>query len=139
MPVCSFEAYEQAVLHLDSVGEVRPGLVACLEELVGRNSAGNAGRGVCRDGFVSRVLLSLEEGVDATGDGGHALGECPDFCGVAKGVASNCKSDSELRLFFLGGPVGIKLGCSPIVVNPGKIDGGTTGTVSRLPVLWDPA
>lgn len=44
-------------------------------------------------------------------------------CGVGGSFTSRfgekssiLRSDSELRRFFLGGPVGMKLGCSPIVV-----------------------
>jgi hypothetical protein len=42
------------------------------------------------------------------GDKGSRFGEFS--CGS--------KSDSELRRFFRGGPVGMKVGCSPIVESP---------------------
>ncbi len=47
------------------------------------------------------------------GDGVHAA--VGDFCCAC---SSALRSDSELRLFFLGGCVGMKLGCSPMVDKP---------------------
>lgn len=86
-------------------------------------------------------LPTLDDGVDGGGETGSSLstsvllctnggrwgdarwgegclersGDEGSFCGVLSRLV---KSDSELRRFFLGGPVGMKLGCSPIVDSP---------------------
>lgn len=94
------------------------------------NEDGSRERGDVCCGVPYRMLLprDVEDGVDGTVAVGTAgLSDCVccncGRCGVGGSSVSrfgeksnNFKSESELRLFFLGGPVGIKLGCSPIVV-----------------------
>ena len=55
--------------------------------------------------------LALVEGFVLRTEGGD-IG-CESSC-----RSSSFRSESELRLFFFGGPVGMKLGCSPIVESP---------------------
>lgn len=96
-----------------------------------RNEEGSLERGVSRVGEPNLPLPPFEDGVDGIGDAGKDLSSnglltkggrrgdgddhSGDFCGVA---SSALRSESELRLFFFGGPVGMKLGCSPIVDRP---------------------
>lgn len=99
-----------------------------------RKEAGNLDLGVSFGGEPNRPLPPFEDGVDGigefgkdfssmyrcvTGGGGRrAAGgdQAGDFC---PGESKLSKSESELRLFFLGGgPFGMKLGCSPMVESP---------------------
>lgn len=50
--------------------------------------------------------------------GGTRRADGGDMGCELSGKSAACKSESELRLFFLGGPVGMKLGCSPMVESP---------------------
>lgn len=85
--------------------------------------------------LVGDVCLTLpprdDDGVDGRGEFGRDLSKlAPVIAGTLRkaggdigccegtGKSSSSKSESELRLFFLGGPVGMKLGCSPMVVSP---------------------
>jgi hypothetical protein len=52
----------------------------------------------------------------------------------SSGSSNFFKSESELRLFFFGGPVGMKLGCSPMVESPSdgfEVEAGETGSSSK--------
>lgn len=94
------------------------------------NDDGSRDRGEPCNGVPYRapVPLEIDDGVDGIVGGGNAgLSDCVccncGRCGVGGSRASRfgekssiLRSDSELRRFFLGGPVGMKLGCSPIVV-----------------------
>lgn len=83
--------------------------------------------------LVGDVCLRLspreEDGVEGKGELGRDLSRLAPLGGGARRVAVgeigcfsgnsiSFKSESELRLFFLGGPVGMKLGCSPMVERP---------------------
>jgi hypothetical protein len=67
-----------------------------------------------------------EEGVSGAGELGNDLSRLAFVLRTDDGDSgcdssrrsNSFRSESELRLFFLGGPVGIKLGCSPIVDSP---------------------
>lgn len=95
-----------------------------------RKDDGSLERGVSRDGELYFPLPPFEDGVDGIGDAGKhlsslGLGVSCSRLGEGDGrgwtfwVASKiCRSDNELRRFFLGGPVGMKLGCSPMVDKP---------------------
>ena len=82
------------------------------------------------DGEPNLPLLNLDDGVLDIGELGKDLSwnsgatggrraaegdQAGDFCCV---TSSALRSESELRLFLRGGPVGRKLGCSPIVDKP---------------------
>ena len=97
-----------------------------------RKDAGILDRAGSLVGVPYLPLPPFEDGVDAIGElgsdlstlnlcviggsrevGGDQAGD--DFCCE---TSNAFKSESELRLFFLGGCVGMKLGCSPIVDSP---------------------
>lgn len=94
-----------------------------------RKEDGNLDRGDAW-GVPYLALFDLADGVDGGGDLGNSLSSVllwsrggragePGLKGSRFGVVStDLRSDSELRRFFLGGPVGMKLGCSPMVDKP---------------------
>jgi hypothetical protein len=109
--------------------------------------------------LVGDVCLTLpprdDDGVDGKGEFGRDLSKLAlviagtlrkaggDIIGVCEGTGTEAgtetsksgssKSESELRLFFLGGPVvGMKLGCSPIVVSPFEPEPGEVIRSSML-------
>ena len=98
-----------------------------------RNDGGSRDLGVSFGGEPNLPLPPFEDGVEGmgefgkdfssmyrcvTGGGGlRAAGgdQAGDFC---PGDSAVSKSERELRLFFFGGPFGMKLGCSPMVDSP---------------------
>jgi hypothetical protein len=87
-----------------------------------------------------------DDGVVGAGEFGNDLSRlAPLVCFVlrteggdigceSRGGSNSFKSESELRLFFLGGPVGMKLGCSPIVESPSEgfeVEPGDAASSSR--------
>jgi len=101
--------------------------------------------------LVGDVYLTLpprdDPGVDGRGEFGRDLSKLALVIGgtlrkaggdigcEGRGKSSSCKSESELRLFFLGGPVGMKLGCSPMVVSPFDVEFGEVARSSMLAAL----
>ena len=85
--------------------------------------------GVVGAGEFGRDLsrLALVEGFVLRAEGGD-IG-CESSC-----RSSSFRSESELRLFFFGGPVGMKLGCSPMVESPSDgldVDPGEAASSSK--------
>lgn len=109
---------------------VAPNALTAPGEFSFRNEDGKRDRAGSLDGDPNLPLPPLDEGVDGMGEAGRDLssnllavggrraegGENGgDFaCETSRAL----RSDSELRLFFLGGCVGMKLGCSPMVDRP---------------------
>lgn len=88
------------------------------------------------------------DGFEGKGEFGNDLSKLADVVGLrvargdfgceSSGKSSSLRSESELRLFFLGGPVGMKLGCSPIVERPSDgldVDPGEVARCSRPDAL----
>ena len=88
------------------VGDERLTLPPCDED--GVEGRGEFGRDLSKLALVIAGTLRK-----AGGD----IGVCEGM-GTETSKSGSSKSESELRLFFLGGPVGMKLGCSPMVVSP---------------------
>jgi hypothetical protein len=116
------------------------------------NEDGSLDRGGSLVGDVCRTLPPRDDdGVDGRGEFGRDLSKlAPVIAGTLRragaggdigccegiGKSSSNKSESELRLFFLGGPVvGMKLGCSPIVVSPFDPEPGEVVRSSLLTAL----
>lgn len=74
--------------------------------------------------------------------GGTLRAEGDEIGCELRGSSSSFKSESELRLFFLGGPVvGMKLGCSPMVESPSEgfdVEPGEVRISSKPGVLRAP-
>lgn len=119
-----------------------------------RNPEGSLAR---KGSLVGDVYLMLpprdDDGVVGAGEFGNDLSrlappvaldlrtEGGDIGCESDGRSSSFRSESELRLFFLGGPVGMKLGCSPIVESPSDgfdVEPGEAVSSSKLGALRAP-